>query len=408
MAKFDSSDIALKIHNLHKSFRLPHEAHNGIKQYLINLFKGKKGYEIQKVLSGIDFEIKKGEFFGIVGRNGSGKSTLLKCMAGIYAPDSGHVLINGTLTPFIELGVGFNPELTGRENVFLNGALLGFSNEDMKVMYDDIVEFAELDRFMDQKLKNYSSGMQVRLAFSIAIRAKGDILLLDEVLAVGDTAFQQKCYSYFYQLKEQKKTVVLVTHSMAAVEKFCDKALLLEKGQVIKIGNKSDVAELYNELFIERKKAVATTPESEPDDWGCAVKVDIVSKDKKTSSIKTLDYFTVNITLKALEDIKACNVGLNLRNENKDIVFSMDTRLHIGEFSMKKGDEEKISIKIKNRYTNGIYYVGLHVVDESKEAEAIMFMNKKMAEFTSYGVSTHAHSPFRTEYEVTKNRQIKS
>src|SRR6185369_1020349 len=157
-------------------------------------------YERQQVLKQVSFEIKKGEFFGIVGRNGSGKSTLLKLLAGIYVPDKGYIQVNGSLTPFIELGVGFNPELTGRENIFLNGALLGFDHKKVESIYDSIVDFAELHRFMDQKLKNYSSGMQVRLAFSIAIQAKTDILVLDEVLAVGDADFQRKCLQYFTQL----------------------------------------------------------------------------------------------------------------------------------------------------------------------------------------------------------------
>ncbi len=186
----DDSDLAIKVKNLHKSFKLPTEQAFGLKQAFFNRLRGIKGYKEQKVLKGIDFEVKKGEFLGIVGRNGSGKSTLLKILAGIYYPEKGEITINGTLVPFIELGVGFNPELTGRENVYLNGALLGFSNEEMDKMYDDIWKFAELEQFQDQKLKNYSSGMQVRLAFSIAIRAQGDILLLDEVLAVGDAAFQ--------------------------------------------------------------------------------------------------------------------------------------------------------------------------------------------------------------------------
>lgn len=224
------------VKNLYKTFRLPHEESSGIKQLLVNRLKGKKGYEVQQVLSDVSFEIKKGEFFGIVGRNGSGKSTLLKLLAGIYVPDSGLVRVDGSLTPFIELGVGFNPELTGRENVFMNGALLGFSREQMESMYGDIVDFAELERFMDQKLKNYSSGMQVRLAFSIAIRADSDVLILDEVLAVGDQAFQQKCYDYFANLKKEKKTVVLVTHDMNAVKEFCDRALMLEGGVIKAIG----------------------------------------------------------------------------------------------------------------------------------------------------------------------------
>ena len=182
---------AVIVKDLYKTFRLPHEKHSGIKQAAVGIFKGNKGFETQKVLNDISFEIKQGEFFGIVGRNGSGKSTLLKLLAGIYTPDKGLVQVKGSLMPFIELGVGFNPELTGRENVYMNGALLGFGHEEMDAMYDDIVAFAEIEKFMDQKLKNYSSGMQVRLAFSIAIKSEADILLIDEVLAVGDVVTVQ-------------------------------------------------------------------------------------------------------------------------------------------------------------------------------------------------------------------------
>jgi ABC-2 type transport system ATP-binding protein len=185
-----SDEVAIKVENVSKTFKLPHEKANSLKSAVVNFWHSDRTFENQKALSDISFEVKKGEFFGIVGRNGSGKSTLLKLLAGIYTPSKGEIRINGKLTPFIELGVGFNPELTGRENVFLNGALLGFSRKEMEVMYEDIVKFAELRRFMDQKLKNYSSGMQVRLAFSIAIRAQSDILVLDEVLAVGDSNFQ--------------------------------------------------------------------------------------------------------------------------------------------------------------------------------------------------------------------------
>ena len=192
-AKTNSSDVALKVEHVSKSFRLPTEKANGIKQAFINRMQGKTGYTKQEVLKDISFEVKKGDFFGIVGRNGSGKSTLLKLISQIYTPDSGKITVNGSLVPFIELGVGFNPELTGRENVYLNGAMLGFSKEEIAEMYEEIVEFAELHDFMDQKLKNYSSGIQVRLAFSVAIKARGDILVLDEVLDVCDEAFQKKC-----------------------------------------------------------------------------------------------------------------------------------------------------------------------------------------------------------------------
>lgn len=242
-------DIAIAVKDLHKSFKLPTEQAFGLKQAIFNRLRGVKGYKEQKVLRGLNFEIKKGDFVGIVGRNGSGKSTLLKILAGIYYPEKGEVTIDGNLVPFIELGVGFNPELTGRENVYLNGALLGFSNAEMDQMYDDIWEFAELKDFQDQKLKNYSSGMQVRLAFSIAIRARGDILLLDEVLAVGDAAFQQKCNDYFADLKNRNQTVILVTHTMSNVRKFCNRAILINDGEILKDGDPEQVANAYLNLW---------------------------------------------------------------------------------------------------------------------------------------------------------------
>lgn len=245
------SKYALEVKNLYKSFNLPTEQANGIKQAFLNWTKGVKGYKKQEVLKDISFTVEKGDFFGIVGRNGCGKSTLLKLISDIYSPDSGEVIVNGKLIPFIELGVGFNPELTGRENVYLNGALLGFSHDEVEDMYDEIVDFAELEQFMDQKLKNYSSGMQVRLAFSIAIRANTDILVLDEVLAVGDEAFQRKCFEYFKQIKKQKKTVILVTHDMASVRRFCNKAIMLESGKIVASGDPNEVANLYSIENIE-------------------------------------------------------------------------------------------------------------------------------------------------------------
>lgn len=238
----------IKVENLHKSFRLPTERASGLKQAIFNFLKGIKGYTEHQVLRGLSFEVKEGEFLGIVGRNGSGKSTLLKLLAQIYYPESGSIEVSGTIVPFIELGVGFNPELTGRENVYLNGALLGFSHKEMDAMYDEIVQFAELEQFMDAKLKNYSSGMQVRLAFSIAIRAKGDILILDEVLAVGDAEFQQKCNDYFASLHGEQ-TVILVTHSMDNVRKFCDRAILIEDGAVKIEGKPEVVAKAYEGLW---------------------------------------------------------------------------------------------------------------------------------------------------------------
>jgi ABC-2 type transport system ATP-binding protein len=245
-----ADDIAIKVEHVSKNFVLPHERANSVKSLFTSLNKKQdKSAEIQHALKGINFEVKKGEFFGIVGRNGSGKSTLLKILAGIYQPTSGRVHTQGKLVPFIELGVGFNPELTGRENVYLNGAMLGFSEKEVDAMYADIVQFAELERFMDQKLKNYSSGMQVRLAFSMATRSEADILLVDEVLAVGDADFQRKCFNYFKELKAKHKTVVFVTHDMGAVREYCDRAMMIEQSQMVHIGSADEIATEYVKLF---------------------------------------------------------------------------------------------------------------------------------------------------------------
>lgn len=238
--------IAVKVAGVSKSFKLPTESTQSLRTALVNRFKGIKGYKRQEVLRDITFDVYQGDFFGIVGRNGSGKSTLLKIISQIYVPEKGQVTIDGKLVSFIELGVGFNPELTGRENVYMNGAMLGFTTEEIDAMYDDIVTFAELGEFMNQKLKNYSSGMQVRLAFSVAIKAQGDILILDEVLAVGDEAFQRKCNDYFLERKQSGKTTILVTHDMSAVKKYCNRAVLIEDGLVKVQGDPFDIANQYS------------------------------------------------------------------------------------------------------------------------------------------------------------------
>ena len=283
---------ALEVKHVSKSFRLPTEQANGIKQAFVNWTKGIKGYKEQHVLKDISFKVEKGDFFGIVGRNGSGKSTLLKIISQIYTPEKGTVKVNGTLIPFIELGVGFNPELTGRENIYLNGALLGFSKDEVSAMYDEIVEFAELEEFMDQKLKNYSSGMQVRLAFSIAIKAQGDILVLDEVLAVGDEAFQRKCDDFFSKIKKDKtKTVILVTHSMSSVRRYCNKAIMINQGEVASLGSIDEVVEAYTQLNLEKlgKKEPETQEVLGLNDELTKLKINAISK-KVVSNKETFEF----------------------------------------------------------------------------------------------------------------------
>jgi len=229
---------------LSKTFRLPREKRTTLREHVLHPLQ-RTEYETQQALKDVSFEVRGGEFFGVIGRNGSGKSTLLKILAGIYRPDSGRVEVNGKLSPFIELGAGFNPELTGRDNLRINATLLGLSASELEERFDAIVEFAELERFMDRKLKNYSSGMQVRLAYSIAIQVPFDILLVDEVLAVGDQSFQQKCAETFEAMRTSGKTVVLVTHDLASVNLLCDQSVLLHEGAIEAAGRPADVVETY-------------------------------------------------------------------------------------------------------------------------------------------------------------------
>ena len=237
---------AIEAVGVSKSFRLPHQSRNTFKEYFLHPFK-RTTYELQHALTDISFEVAPGEFFGIIGPNGSGKSTLLKILAGIYRQDEGRVRLDGVLSPFIELGVGFNPELTARDNIRINSTLLGMSGRELEQRYEDIVSFAELERFVDQKLKNFSSGMQVRLAYSIAIQVDFDILLLDEVLAVGDQSFQDKCFATFRKFREAGKTIVLVTHDLPIVEEHADRVLLLREGRPEMLGDATEVVARYRD-----------------------------------------------------------------------------------------------------------------------------------------------------------------
>jgi ABC-type polysaccharide/polyol phosphate transport system ATPase subunit len=260
-----------------KTFALPHERVHTLKEKALHPLR-RTGHETLRALRDVSFAVERGEFFGIVGRNGSGKSTLLKCLAGIYATDAGQIYVNGRLSTFIELGVGFNPDLPARENVMINATMLGLSGREARRRFDRIIDFAELGDFVDLKLKNYSSGMLVRLAFSVMIQVDAEILLIDEVLAVGDAAFQQKCFEEFARIRRSGTTVLLVTHDMGTVLRFCDRAMLLEHGRRVEVGEPERVGMRYLQLNFdadarareEAEAADAQTPspdaaQAEPD-----------------------------------------------------------------------------------------------------------------------------------------------
>jgi ABC-type polysaccharide/polyol phosphate transport system ATPase subunit len=240
---------AIEVAGVSKTFRIPHEHRTYFKEYFLHPLR-RTTYERNDALRDVTFSVEEGEFFGIFGPNGSGKSTLLRILAGIYVPDTGRVRVNGLLSPFIELGIGFDPDLTARDNIRINTTLAGLSRRQLDAKFDEILEFAELERFVDQQVKNYSSGMLMRLAFSIAIQIPFNILLLDEVLAVGDESFQQKCFAMFDRFKEEEKTIVLVTHQLDLMTRFCDRVLLIEKGVVRATGTAEDVVDLYRETAL--------------------------------------------------------------------------------------------------------------------------------------------------------------
>lgn len=351
------NDIAVSIKNVKKTFLLPHHSYDSLKEKILESFRRKKkGHSTYHALKGVDLDIKKGEFIGILGRNGAGKSTLLKIIAQIYQPSQGKVTVNGKLVPFIELGVGFKSNLSGRDNVYLNGAMLGFSRAEIDKMYDSIVDFAELHEFMDQKLKNYSSGMKVRLAFSVAIQADADILLLDEVLAVGDAAFKRKCYAYFDTLKRNKKTIILVTHSMSTAKEYCDRAVLVDDGVIAFDGHPDEAAERYFELFNLTKK------EERTDRKLVLGKVDASLADGTLKFIveainKTSDHIN-NVVVRLTVKRQSGRMVAGFDNQNIDEPFEID---------FKPGEQKTLYFESPNLIGNGSYVVNASLVSGGGE-----------------------------------------
>ena len=243
------SDNVIKVTNVSKKFRLYHENRTTFFEAFCGIFDRKQYYEDLQVLNGISFELKKGEALGILGRNGSGKTTLLRILSKIYKADSGLVEINGTLVPLLALGLGFHPELTATANIYQSSTLLGFDKKEILTQVDEIIKFAELEKFADTKIKNFSQGMLMRLAFSTAVQVNPDILVLDEVVAVGDMNFQNKCFNTIKDFKKRGKSIVLVSHSIGDIENVCDRAMFLNKGNIVKIGPTEEVISEYQNFM---------------------------------------------------------------------------------------------------------------------------------------------------------------
>jgi ABC-type polysaccharide/polyol phosphate transport system ATPase subunit len=354
-----SAPPALVVDDVSKTFRLPHQRYSTLKERALHPLRTRTFDELHAV-DRVSLEIREGEFFGIVGRNGSGKSTLLKCLAGIYKVDSGRVSVTGRISPFIELGVGLNAEFTARENVLVNAIMLGLSRREARERFDEIIAFAELEDFLDLKLKNYSSGMAVRLAFSVAIQVDADILLVDEVLAVGDVSFQQKCFEQFHRLKAAGKTIIFVTHDMSAVERFCDRAMLMEHGRVVALGEPRPVARAYTELNFERLEAVDGQLVPTNRSTG-AVITDVWFESDSGERVTTHKQDTLlRLCMEVLfhERIEEPVFHLQLRNEARQTVLATSTRSHaVPTGTFDAGERATFRASVYDWLTVGRYWV---------------------------------------------------
>jgi ABC-type polysaccharide/polyol phosphate transport system ATPase subunit len=337
-----TAPIAVSIANVSKTFRLPHQQYSTLKERALHPLRCTTYDELHAVKD-VSLEIAEGEFFGIVGRNGSGKSTLLKCIAGIYGVDRGQISIAGRLSPFIELGVGFNPDLNARDNVVINAIMLGLTRRQAMRRFDHVVEFAELQGFMDLRLKNYSSGMLVRLAFATAIQVDAEILLIDEVLAVGDASFQQKCFEEFFRLKREGRTIVFVSHDMHSVERFCDRAMLMDHGDMVQIGDPRVIGRAYHELNFGQLAHDA------PDESHSANGTDVVDawfendRGERITSAAQEDSLHMCFEARLGEDLEEPVFAVTLRNEQGHTIIVARTDQHGNSTGLFKAGEKVIT-----------------------------------------------------------------
>jgi ABC-type polysaccharide/polyol phosphate transport system ATPase subunit len=350
---------AISIADVSKTFRIPHRQYSTLKERALHP-KRSKSYDELRALRGISVEVQQGEFFGIVGRNGSGKSTLLKCLAGIYGTDSGRIRVRGRLAPFIELGVGFNPDLPARDNVIINAIMLGLSRKEAQARFDHIIAFAELEEFIDLKLKNYSSGMYVRLAFATAVQVDADVLLIDEVLAVGDASFQQKCFDELTRLQREGRTLLLVTHDMAAVERFCDRAMLIERGEVVDIADPVTIARQYNQHNFRRTRQEYGVPEAElpPEEPPVRVVEAIFETPTESPALTVMQGGACTIRVEATihEAVTDPIFTVTLLNEQGHVAFSTNTDvLHMRPGTFAPGETVSIRVPFTNYLAPGRY-----------------------------------------------------
>lgn len=380
------NEPALVVQDLAKTFRIPKQHVHTLKERALHPFRS-TDYREYPVLRDVSFEVERGEFFGIVGRNGSGKSTLLKCMAGIYRPERGRIAVAGRLAPFIELGVGFNPDLTALDNVVINGVMMGLSPREARRRFDEVIAFAELEDYLDLKLKNYSSGMQVRLAFAVMVQASADVLLIDEVLAVGDAAFQQKCLDVFYRLRDEGRTIILVTHDMTAVEQFCHRAMFLQDGEIQMLGDPVEVGRAYLAAnFARGNEQIDAAAADVSGGRDSRVFVETVVEDKGGAPVSALasgSTVSAVVHLHAQQTIEHPTLIVQLRDAERAVVTGARVELH-ERGPLVAGQRMRVDVSWEITLADGHYEVGVLLTQGSAEVEVVVDAR------TAAGVTIHS------------------
>jgi ABC-2 type transport system ATP-binding protein len=396
---------AIEVRDLEKTFRIPRQQVNTFKERALHPFR-RAQYEELNVLRGITFDVLEGEFFGIVGRNGSGKSTLLKCLAGIYRSDAGTIRVAGRISPFIELGVGFNPDLTARENVVINAVMMGLTPREARARFDQVLEFAELQDFVDLKLKNYSSGMQVRLAFAVMVQSGAEILLIDEVLAVGDAAFQQRCFDEFRRLRDEGRTIVLVTHDMAIVDRFCHRAMLITNGQIETIGAPGQVGQRYLERNFEVMSQTSESITQSSVAGASAEIAEIWVENDAGMRVETVPHgqpLHLHARIDVHGRVNEPIVDIWVDDENDARVFATSTRPWPEAPPAEAGQSLHVRVDLDNRLAGGRYHIGCSLLSGSAQLAVVALVNRHKP-FVVYG-SGHVFGLVAIDHELHVDRE---
>jgi ABC-type polysaccharide/polyol phosphate transport system ATPase subunit len=393
---------AIEVRDLEKTFRIPKHQIHTFKERALHPFRPNR-YDELNVLRGISFDVQEGEFFGIVGRNGSGKSTLLKCLAGIYRADAGKIRVAGRLAPFIELGVGFNPDLTARENVVINAVMMGLTPREARGRFDEIIAFAELEDFVDLKLKNYSSGMQVRLAFSVMVQSGADVLLIDEVLAVGDAAFQQRCLDEFSRLRAEGRTIVLVTHDMEMVERFCHRALLITAGEIETIGDPARVGRRYIERNFETFRTHQQEPEQAAEARARIAEVWLENDaGMRIESAPHGQRLHLRARMEVDAPVREPVVDFWVDDEDDTRVFATSTRPWPETAPLEPGDVLEVAVDVDNLLASGRYHIGCSLLSGSAALDIVALVNRHKP-FVVYA-GAHVYGLVQLDHELRVER----